>query len=553
MDKTLLWTALVLGGLGSFVSLVPSFGGGKTNGARLPLLAWIVALALPIIVLLGSMPSHAPFSAGQMWGRGFFIGGIAGLAAAAALVQGLLNDKPGARFALAGQLFAAIASCGIAVHFFRPDVVDGLTGVAIGWLCEATLLYALLCGVNCLAVKKSQIRQQLLIGAGYAATLAATIGLGVLRGSPTGEPDRWPGLALALSAATAAIVLLASAPSKIAGSVLFRIPGARALGGLGARLFRMSDNPESAAQAITAIIVCAVHVLLAWMLSKKIDEAGPVFSTAAAGAVAGLLCWWISSERKAESGQSGFPPVAALVLVAGAMLSFGRFTGLGVGLFALAFWVVALLATPQSSTVQLEGESSTDTSDEAATPHHSLVNAGIAVTILVLYRLVTSRFTGDIRGVSITDQFALFAVIIGAFAPGAIANVLAKRESEGVSPIPTVFRLALIGVATLALPGMMLLVWGSKVALALLIGLSLSALAPWGNGAAKRLTELPALVAVGMALALSQWSHHILAISDLARAEKAKIALIGLAVIIAAIVLDDLATWAASSRKRQEA
>lgn len=82
MEHKMLWGALAVGGAGWVCLLALSLSRRKVRGdVHFPramnsrVFEWL-ALALPLLVWLATLPTKAPFSGGQGWGRGFFLGGL---------------------------------------------------------------------------------------------------------------------------------------------------------------------------------------------------------------------------------------------------------------------------------------------------------------------------------------------------------------------------------------------------------------------------------------------------------------------------------------------
>ncbi len=178
--------------------------------------------------------------------------------------------------------------------------------------------------------------------------------------------------------------------------------------------------------------------------------------------------------------------------------------------------------------------------------------------ILLLYRLFQSRYSDLTRGVTLSDQYALFGFLVGAMTPALLSGFLLRpAEAAPISPAGQIVRLVLVGALTLILPAFLLILWGAKCALALLFGLALAIAitetGKWGNeemlkgnkearkpgGTAAFISLFPALFSLAIALALSQWTQHILAYALMSRAEKTRILLWAVGSVIALIALGD--------------
>src|SRR5581483_12288862 len=88
------------------------------------------------------------------------------------------------------------------------------------------------------------------------------------------------------------------------------------------------------------------------------------------------------------------------------------------------------------------------------------------------YRLVMTRFTSDLKGVSLTDNYALFGFLAGALLPSLLSGFL-LRPGTPMTAGSALFRLVLTALLVLAAPAFILLLWGAKCAVALVLGLAL--------------------------------------------------------------------------------
>ncbi len=104
----------------------------------------------------------------------------------------------------------------------------------------------------------------------------------------------------------------------------------------------------------------------------------------------------------------------------------------------------------------------------------------------------------------------------------------------------------LAGALCLAAPGVILVLFGAKCALALLAGLALGSVPPFmvrrGGQVTANVTTLllPGLLAVAMALALAQFSGRVVPLGDLTRAGKIKVVSGAAAVVAVLLVASEL-------------
>ena len=153
------------------------------------------------------------------------------------------------------------------------------------------------------------------------------------------------------------------------------------------------------------------------------------------------------------------------------------------------------------------------------------------------------------------DHYALLGVLVGALLPVALCSYLERSGSdttprEGLKSVTgsvptslnslangaTLFHLGVVGVALLLVPGLILVLYGTKCLLAIFFGLALStsmSMHSSGSGAgdansyrtglSMRWDLLLMLLAVGMGVALVQWTHHVLPMGLMARADKVRL------------------------------
>jgi len=150
-------------------------------------------------------------------------------------------------------------------------------------------------------------------------------------------------------------------------------------------------------------------------------------------------------------------------------------------------------------------------------------------TALVLYRAFLGRWSDDLHGIGVTDQYAIFGLVVGAAAPALISGLAAGvrlGRPEGARPLISA---SLAGLLILAVPGCVTLIFGLKCALALLLGAALAGVFT--------ADYLPLLITIGMALAMDQWNDHLLPYADLSRVVKLKVLAILLAIVITSVAV----------------
>jgi len=188
-------------------------------------------------------------------------------------------------------------------------------------------------------------------------------------------------------------------------------------------------------------------------------------------------------------------------------------------LMLLGVWVSLSIAL--SAALETGSPSDAVDAESAGAIATGLTRLGLFGVILVLFRLFTTRFESEIASGAFTDNFALFGFLAGALIPPFFAGLLLRDAGGSPSPGARLFRVVLTGLLTLAVPGLFLILWQVKAIPALLIGLAAAtALEKETERERTPLAFLPALYALGVALAISQWTRHVLPLAQLTRVQK---------------------------------
>jgi len=555
MERNLLLLSFALGGVVWLCGLLSSGAWQRSGSAPPGMLSrfWIVtALALPIVVFLATLPVRPPlFASGHGLGNGFLIGGLAGLLAVWTIARATGAAEKGetvsAAAAIAAPLGLALAVSTIPSLWMRGSLIDALCGVAIGWLCAVLLA---------LCATASRKQSDTVSAAGITLTLTAAggvllcalAGLGELRGlvdlvGKSTAVVHWAAPGLAFSACLSVVLLLVTLPPALTLRIplipwiMGRIEGSRD-----------SDEGRASARRAWRMAFCAFAVLVTGrMAASRFTEPGdalwktksallkpiftilgpnPMFHVIALGILASLLIWWLVRDQSRQgsplpSAQLSTQPnfAAALTLAAAGMLSFQLMGGFGlclllsVLLLNAALVCAAILPGLHERAVEVDAAPATPWEISAAGGMVRLMILGI---ILALFRFFSTRFESDLRGVGLTDHYALFGILFGAALPPFL-NAFFRRippgstDSDGLR----LYRLAVTGLLILVIPTVLIAFWGAKCILALLIGLAVSTLFEG--------SLLSALFAVAVALALTQWTHHLLPLTQLTRDQRVNV------------------------------
>src|SRR3990172_5465842 len=153
----------------------------------LVVLAAVAAATVPALGLLAAPASVA-------WGRGFAAGGLAVLLATLLALRSTPSDRLSAVVAVAAMQFAGLAAVVAAVQWSGTAILDGLAGIAAGWLVTSLVLHR---GAQSVAAS----------GVGFVTALCAAAALGHFRQAAAAVTPPWISAALVLGAVVALTLL----------------------------------------------------------------------------------------------------------------------------------------------------------------------------------------------------------------------------------------------------------------------------------------------------------------------------------------------------------
>ncbi len=458
MERTYLWACVVAGllaflcrfgaaGRAASPETDPTSDRDGTHGT-----GRMVALFVPFVLLLLTLPkSGAVWHEGGQLGFSALIGGLGAILAA--LPFGKRNDAP-LHWATLGVASATIALTNL---FLRASLFDALFGVAAGWFCTTFALYISLP----VTVRTGNEGGRLAAGAGMVAALAGASLLGELRDELT--PERANGTWTALLCAFA---------------------GVGALFGAGASVAPLSVSARAKQWVPYWVATLGSGLALFLLASRTVEDK----RIALAGA-GGLLLWPLVHATFTRNGSPSLPTVAVLTLATGFLGALQLLQGTGVAAFVVGLWVAfATLGNEPTGT-----NDNHDNTERASFINASSVSLVLFSTILLLWRVFSARFADDLRGVTLTDQYALLGLLLGGALPSLLANVgMPNGKATGAKPAAVYAALLAGAVFVLASPGATILLFGPKCAVALLIGLALGVAYPLAN---RRASMLPSLFA----------------------------------------------------------
>jgi hypothetical protein len=583
MERSLLWGVFAMGWVSWLLGLASARTrqtGVAREAANPPRTYLVAAVVLPLLVFVATLPSQGKFfAAGQGLGKGFLLGSVCALLAAwVPLLAGqasVVRRRIGATVAAPCGLVLVAAVTPLLM--LRASLLDTLLGVAIGWFCVTALLLLGILHKGAEAERSDVL--PLVTGTGFAILVCAVAALGEMRGTldlTATSNVSWSVLGMVFAAGVPLALLLSGLLNAALTAAFGLLPG---MGGLGraAQTVLPDAHTRNTALRLWRLVLASICLLaLGKLLAGRIVDAEnaklslQLFQVMALGLFGGGAAWWVvASARRLERESPGNAgaiawqnnAVAAALLFSGVLVAFQMLAGFGVGLLLIGAWLAVSLAAVFAQEPE-NGENdlpSADTPDVAA----NLLRLGLMGVALLLYRVFSSRFESELRGVGLTDQYAAFGLLIGATLPGLLTGFLMRPFAASTPPAPRIARLCVVAVLVLAVPALVLILWGTKCALALMLGLALAiVLLPsvsTASGATGReelspaLRLLPALFALGVCLALAQWTHHVLPLTELTRVDKEALTIKLVGILAVLILVADysgrLAGWMRSRRQ----
>ena len=570
MERTLLWIAFGLGWLTWICSLFLSRSKEKEAQSSLSSLYYTVMAGLPVLVFIASFPSKPPFAEGQGFGKGFLIGGILALLAAWTVNTSYFKRNGDARPAVlvTAPYALAIVASSIPILFLQQTLIDSLSGVLIGWFCISLVSIVGLLVTGSKTITEDRMcgsrASALIAGIGFSATVGLVVALGEYRGTVAstsgGALISWSAPVLLITALVPLILLVNALPVWMYARLSQKIPlwpfVVRNVG----RLFPGEDQQQAAGGALRLIIATLFFTVFARLITWKVITQPPVFQISTLGVLIMIVTWWVMASPSAKKpGQHPHlfyqnPTIyGALLVLSGLMVAYQLLAGLGIALFCVSAWLVVGLAwvTEQGS----ENSNTPDYLRHGLTTTRGLVATSLFATLMGLYRLYLSRYGEALRGISITDQYAFFSLIVGLSVPLLMSGI--AIPSVRISSFASILRLCIVGIFCLLIPGVMLVLWGAKCSLTLLMGFAFATtLTGFSRPDSSTIEEqdrlqsaslLPALIALAMGLALIQWTGHVLPLADVTRDAK-----VGLLKWVAGIVILLVVVLQASHRFGKE-
>ncbi len=521
MERSMVWCTLALGCLGLFVGLLATTGGALSFKAfdRVEKSNRWMALLLPFLIFAITLPSLAPFAGGHGFGSGFLYGGLA------AILSGylLLRFQPNMRTFVSGTVILAPMWAGIvalsAVALGNRDIlIDGFIGVAIGML---SVTFFLRQGLDETS-DNAPVTIGMITGIGFTTSLAAAMALGEFHGTTMEIARQFSTAALELGTLVPFAALIGSIPGALLARPFMNNKVVASVAGATSSVVQSTFFQRRLEQIAQFLVSSAIVLSGSWFIQRHIDE-DYFFKSILVGLFSFMAVWWLNSEADSNSKQTlttamHYRPLAILVVLGASMVTYAWLHNYGVCVALLPAWlVIAMIAIRQTSPITKSEE------HRAFISLDDMLSPALFATILGLLRFVQVRFQSELKGVSIADQYAIFGFLVGMSAPWIFAEASSFRIVPGKLSVIAMIKLCTVGLAAVALPGVIIILWKSKAILALLGGLalSLSGFSPLSSQPlSARARQMSGLFALAMALAVSQWTHHALLINALTRSQK---------------------------------
>ncbi len=382
------------------------------------------------------------------------------------------------------------------------------------------------------------------------------VATGIMSGRPRQDTNLLPPLAAGLAAASAIHIL--ATPVQEAGGLglLFGAGlGALVLGGeaaasavvatvvvaadyLCARHYAASATPYLGSLAallalVGGILAARLSGRLAFLrapLAALLVVAGGYFATQAisdrnlmltllAGVAAAVAVDWLLAEEEADAVRFG---LAAIISIGVATLAFGLAKGAGMGL-ALCAATTLLLAVGNRRAVLCLGP----------------------LLGLTLFRVLAEAHPGASHALDIGQHYALLGLTLGAVLPLIPADWLRRDGMVGAAGA------LLWGLIPLAIPPLVLVMFGEKGAIGFVVGVGFSSLC---QALRKETGLLPAAISGAMATGTILSLQWMTSLTDMDRDEKVKaFKIAALAIVVVAIVLALLSRGKSTAGRLAEA
>ncbi|MCE5199760.1 MAG: hypothetical protein ABFD54_04915 [Armatimonadota bacterium] len=436
MEVGLGWLGVGVGVIGSVVMYLLAVSAGSDveqgDGRR----AWMasgVVLILTLIFWGISSQKNAPFSMGQTLGLGFLIGGVTG--AVAGLVAMKLEPAAiaSARAASLGaecMAFLGLLGASLAYVLFHGYPQEALIGFSIG-AAMAGIIHHLL-----RSARSSYPGGLIAIWTFFSVTTAASVVLAIYHFDNDTLRAWWP-----LPILMAATVCIASYIGTETGS-----------------WGRLRERP-GAGYVLSLIVGAVITIGLAAIYSARVVESWQLLEVTAVGiGITALIAWLAASNREDADIPAGVESAAGAVLlvVAGAVVAFKLWTGLGIGIGLIAGWTALLTAVGNRGSLNLTRMLG------------SALSLGLAI---VLFRVFIETYRPELGTTDLRIHYTFIGALLGAVLPFIFATSLIRLRSITRSDAGALLGVLLLGLFAAALPIVLFAIWEIKAVLGLVFGL----------------------------------------------------------------------------------
>ena len=519
------------------------------------LLGWAGLLA--VALYLATLSQEAPFSGGQLLGRGFLLGSVLTLLSLLFLrrVRGAGAHEENSASTPSAEFPLAVVACGLVSTntvflAWKATPVEPLVGLAL-----AAALFGIVVrfGLAPFQAADGDQEQHAAGGAqddGRAAEqftlVTITIAVAVVLAAKhfPGKPDLhlWS-LPLALTSVTLLAAVVGDSLGSLLGATRRYLPVALVTGPL-------------VALAGTLIVAGGVyHELASW------------YAYAAGVGFLGVAGWLLLTQ--ASSGSTGGSPaqslqsaaIASLLVIAGFIVAFRLQAGMGAALALLGGWLFVILASARPRTGPI-------TQSPAQSHFAALMTLGL---MFVLYRLYLEQVP-ECRELTVTLHYTYASLALGVLTPFLwmahnlrTGDRVARRLRAHASAARThdlvvgamksiIGRIAWLGVMTVGPPLAIIVLWRERAGAAFIVGLLLSQIFllirrvesanRQPSGQTPSVAEVaPGLLSVGCALATAQLSQLVIPLAESPRLHR----MIGAGVIALLLVIWATLTGGASA------
>ncbi|HQK93495.1 MAG TPA: hypothetical protein PLD23_08305 [Armatimonadota bacterium] len=542
MNQVLTGAGLFCGGVGILYGIAVLVGHGRETERAGPgpsdpderrglWAAAGAAVGLALIAACVGLGEAGLFAPGQRLVLGLLLGSVVGAAMCLMLAgfERAMDDalaRPGSaparvRLGLAGAVgLVSAANLGVLATalLWRDDTDHALMGFGMGTVLAVVLASSLL------AARGETVHRAGLwsaeIYALYVGALTLTVTLARLH-FPSSALLDWYLIPPALSG-VAIVVVVAIAPVLTLRSVC--------------------ANPTGLA-LLTAVAPAVVAAVALYVLNKRVlDTAGMMTCVGSGIGVAMAMQGYLLSGQDTPSSAESPGGLQATALLGGLVLVAIALCMRVLGAFGVGLGLVALLTVAAPSLALGEGITGTVSPGARSAVRSAAMAAGMGVFFL-FYRLFIERFP-EVRLIELGVHYNFVAMVIGSLLPGLLCSYAARTRAlaAGRGVAVPLGRVGAVGLAVVALPLVLLALWGTKATLGLLVGslvgLAFVAMLAGAQGSWWRACGGAMPLLVGLGYSSVQLPRAWPQVAALSRQGKVRTAALLAAVLVAWFVVD---------------